>query len=182
MAEHLAALPNIKAPAINFQAWIEQHRHLLKPPVANKEMFVDAGDFIVMVVGGPNRRHDYHDDPREELFYQVQGDMFLNLMTPDGPKQQWVREGEMFLLPAHVRHSPQRPQEGSIGLVVELKRAPGEIDGFEWYCPSCSTLLHRVEVGLKDIVKDLPPLYEAFHASQEKRTCPSCGTLHPGKG
>jgi len=174
-------LPDIRMPAINFQAWIQENQHLLKPPVGNKEIFVDAGDFIVMVVGGPNRRLDYHDDPREEFFHQVKGNMFLELMTPDGPKQQWVREGDMFLLPAHVRHSPQRPEEGSIGIVVELKRQPEEIDGFEWYCGACGTLLHRVEVSLKDIVKDLPPLYDAFHNSTEKRTCPECGTLHPGK-
>lgn len=175
-------LPALTTTPLNFKAWVADNAHLLKPPVGNKEMFAEADDFIVMVVGGPNRRLDYHDDPREEFFYQVKGDMFLELMLPDGPAQQWIREGEMFMLPRHVRHSPQRPEEGSIGLVVEMKRAPGEIDGFEWYCANCATLLHRVEVELKDIVADLPPLYEEFHASADLRTCKRCGTLHPGKG
>jgi 3-hydroxyanthranilate 3,4-dioxygenase len=92
-----------------------------------------------------------------------------------------IREGEVFLLPAHVRHSPQRPQEGSIGLVVEPPRPPGAKDGFEWYCFECGTLLHRIEISVENIVRDLPPLYEAFFADDKKRTCSSCGALHPGK-
>lgn len=92
-----------------------------------------------------------------------------------------IREGEVFVLPPHVRHSPQRPVPGSIGLVVEGNRSPGQLDGFEWFCFGCGGLVHRVEVELKDIVKDLPPLYEAFYADEKARTCPACGALHPGK-
>ena len=166
--------------AFNFQAWIDEHKHLLKPPVGNKLVFEDA-DTIVQVVGGPNARADYHDDPCEEFFYQLKGDMVLKVM--DGGKfyDVPIREGEIFLLPAHVRHSPQRPQEGSIGLVVEPSRPPGAIDGFEWFCFECGELLHRVEVSLDNIVRDLPPLYEAFFADEKKRTCRKCGALHPGK-
>jgi len=80
-----------------------------------------------------------------------------------------------------VRHSPQRPMEGSIGLVIEPKRPNGEMDAFEWYCFDCKHLVHRVEVQLMSIVDDLPPLYQAFYADNEARTCPSCGALHPGK-
>jgi len=95
------------------------------------------------------------------------------------PKDVPIREGEILLLPAHVRHSPQRPEAGSVGLVVEKIR-PAEVkDGFEWYCPGCWTRVHRVEVGLKSIVRDLPPLFEAFYASERK--CPGCGRIHPGK-
>ncbi len=92
-----------------------------------------------------------------------------------------IREGEVFFLPKHVRHSPQRPMEGSVGLVIEPKRPPGEKDAFEWYCFECGGLVHRVEVLLKSIVDDLPPLYQAFYADDDARTCPDCGALHPGK-
>jgi 3-hydroxyanthranilate 3,4-dioxygenase len=88
----------------------------------------------------------------------------------------------MLLLPPHVRHSPQRPEEGSMCIVIERTRPEGDKDGFEWYCLECNTLLHRVEVQLKSIVNDLPPLFEAFYASQEQRACRHCGAHHPGKG
>ncbi|HXQ52200.1 MAG TPA: 3-hydroxyanthranilate 3,4-dioxygenase [Stellaceae bacterium] len=165
---------------INFKAWIEEHRHLLKPPVGNAQVWSDS-DFIVTVVGGPNARTDYHDDPLEEFFYQLSGDMVLRIMDEGRPRDIPIREGDIFLLPPHVRHSPQRPVPGSVGLVVERQRPPGLIDGFEWYCLACHGLLHRVEVQLVSIVKDLPPLFEQFYASRDKRTCRACGALHPGK-
>lgn len=162
------------------QAWIEANAHLLKPPVSNKLVFEDTG-MIVQVIGGPNQRVDFHDDPVEEFFYQLKGDMILKICEDGRIYDLPIREGEVFFLPPHVRHSPQRPVEGSIGLVVEGTRTPGEKDGFEWFCFSCTALVHRVEVELNNIVDDLPPLYEAFYADESKRTCPKCGTLHPGK-
>lgn len=166
--------------AFNFQRWIDDHRHLLKPPVGNRQIWEDA-DLMVTVVGGPNRRTDFHDDPVEEFFYQLKGDMVLKVVDNGDFYDVPVREGDIFLLPPHVRHSPQRPMEGSIGLVVEPKRPAGALDAFEWYCFECQGLVHRVEVGLVSIVRDLPPLYKAFYDSPEKRTCPHCGALHPGK-
>ena len=114
--------------AFNFQKWIDEHKHLLKPPVGNQLVFKDA-DLMVTVVGGPNSRCDYHDDPVEEFFYQLKGDMLLKLHdTATGDFYDVpIREGEIFLLPAHVRHSPQRPQEGSIGLVIEPARPEGAL-------------------------------------------------------
>lgn len=166
--------------AFNFQGWIDEHKHLLKPPVGNQQIWEDA-DMMVTVVGGPNKRTDYHDDPVEEFFYQIKGDMLLKLYDGDDFYDVPIREGEIFLLPAHVRHSPQRPQEGSIGLVIEPKRQIGELDAIEWYCFECSALVHRAEMQLKSIVEDLPPVYAQFYASEPARTCPDCGTLHPGK-
>ena len=165
----------------NFQAWIDENKHLLKPPVANKHLFDNKSEMIVMIIGGPNQRVDFHDDPVEEFFYQLKGDMVLKI-TEDGKIYDIpIKEGEVFMLPAHVRHSPQRPVEGSIGLVVEGNRVAGAEDGFEWFCFDCGALVHRVQVEVKDIVKDLPPLFNAFYASEEDRTCPSCNALHPGK-
>ena len=164
--------------AFNFAQWIERHAHLLKPPVGNRQVFAEAGDLIVMVVGGPNARTDYHDDPYEEFFYQLRGDIVLRVIEDGNPRELPVREGEVLLLPRHVRHSPQRPA-GSVGLVVEKVRPPGVDDGFEWYCPKCFTRIHRVEANVKSIVADLPPLFDYFYSSSRK--CPGCGQIHPGR-
>ena len=166
--------------AFNFTQWIDRHAHLLKPPVANRQVFMEAEDLIVMVVGGPNARSDYHDDPYEEFFYQLRGNMVLRIMEDGRPRDVPIREGEILLLPGHVRHSPQRPEPGSVGLVVEKIRPRGVLDGFEWFCPGCHALVHRVEVHVKNIVTDLPPLFDAFYAGPRK--CPGCGQVHPGKG
>lgn len=165
----------------DFKAWIEENRHLLKPPVNNKQLFDEKTGMVVMMVGGPNMRVDFHDDPVEEFFYQLQGNMILKIAEGGKIYDVPVKEGEVFLLPPHARHSPQRPEAGSIGLVVEGTRRAGDIDGFEWFCFNCGERVHRVEVELQDIVKDLPPLYDAFYGDEAARTCKSCGTLHPGK-
>ena len=133
--------------AFNFQKWIDEHRHLLKPPVGNKKVFED-GEMTVQVVGGPNERTDYHDDPVEEFFYQLKGDMVLKVVDNGKFYDVPIREGDVFLLPAHVRHSPQRPRD-SVGLVVEAAR-PHELDAFEWYCFECGALVHRIEVKVQD--------------------------------
>jgi len=166
--------------AFNFKAWIDEHRHLLKPPVGNQQVWENA-DLMVTVVGGPNKRTDFHDDPVEEFFYQLEGDMVLKLYDGTEFYDVPIRQGDIFLLPPHMRHSPQRPQPGSIGLVIEPKRPAGSKDAIEWYCFGCGALVHRVEFQLQSIVRDLPPVYQAFYASTEARTCPSCGELHPGK-
>ncbi|GII75156.1 3-hydroxyanthranilate 3,4-dioxygenase [Sphaerisporangium rufum] len=164
----------------NFQRWIDEHRELLKPPVGNVQIWEDTG-LIVTVVGGPNQRTDFHDDPLEEFFYQLSGNMVLRVMEEEGrpPVDVQINEGDVFLLPPHVRHSPQRPEPGSIGLVVEFTRPAGDIDAFEWYCMECHHLVHRSEVQLRSIVDDLPPLFERFYAGD--RTCPHCGARHPGR-
>jgi 3-hydroxyanthranilate 3,4-dioxygenase len=168
----------MRAP-FNFQRWIDEHRDLLCPPVGNAQIYEDT-DFIVTVVGGPNQRTDYHDDPLEEFFYQLKGDMVLRLMEDGRPRDLPIREGDIFLLPPHVRHSPQRPA-GSVGLVIEYRRPEGLRDAFEWYCLACHARVHRVEVQLKSIVRDLPPLFAQFYDNPALRTCAACGTVHPGR-
>lgn len=169
-----------KLAAFNFQQWIEENKHLLKPPVGNVQIWTDT-DMMVTVVGGPNKRTDFHDDPVEEFFYQLKGDMVLKVIEDGEHRDVFIREGDIFFLPPHIRHSPQRPMEGSIGLVIEPKRMDGDKDAFEWYCFNCQTLVHRVEVQLTSIVKDLPPLFNAFYEDKDARTCSHCGELHPGK-
>jgi 3-hydroxyanthranilate 3,4-dioxygenase len=163
----------------NFRRWIDEHRELLQPPVGNAQVWEDA-DFIVTVVGGPNQRTDYHDDPLEEFFLQLEGDMVLRLMENGRPRDLPIRQGDIFLLPPHVRHSPQRPA-GSVGLVIEYRRPEGVRDAFEWYCLACHARVYRVEVQLRSIVRDLPPLFAQFYDHIELRKCPACGTVHPGK-
>ena len=165
---------------VNFARWIEDNKHLLKPPVGNKTLAVGK-DFIVMIVGGPNDRTDFHVDPYEEWFYQLKGNMVLKVGDNGNFYDVPIKEGEVFLLPPHVRHSPQRPA-GSIGLVVEPKRYNDDPnDAFEWYCFECNSLVHRIEVKVEHLVRDLPPLYEAFFNDEKARTCKKCGALHPGK-
>lgn len=160
--------------AFNFRRWIDEHRHLLKPPVGNKRVFRDS-EFIIMVVGGPNARKDYHVDPGEEFFYQLEGDMLLKTVQDGRPVDVPIREGEILLLPAGVPHSPRR-SANTVGLVIERERRPGERDGFQWYCERCGNLLYEEFIELTDIETQMPPLFDRFYSSLEHRTCKQCGT------
>jgi len=158
----------------NLNNWIAENRHLLKPPVGNQCVYKDAGDFIVMVVGGPNSRKDFHFNESEELFYQLEGDIVVRVVDEGKVVDMPIKAGDMFLLPARTPHSPQRT-EGSIGIVVEKKRENKEIDGFMWFCESCGEKLYEEYFELTDIVKQLPPVMERFYADEDKRTCKHCG-------
>ena len=160
-------------PPINFKKWIDENRELLKPPVCNKVVYEDT-EFIIMVVGGPNTRKDYHVDEGEEFFYQLEGKMILRIMEDSKPKDIHINEGEIFLLPSKVPHSPQR-YENSVGLVIERKRTKDELDGFQWYCDKCGNLLYEKFFPLTDIEKDLPIVFNEFWSNKKYRTCKRCG-------
>ena len=162
-------------PPINFKKWIKNNRHLLKPPVGNKVVY-DQGDFIIMVVGGPNSRKDYHVDPVEEFFYQIEGEMILKIIEDGNQVDINIREGEIFLLPKNIPHSPQR-FKNTVGLVVEYKRAEGDLDAFQWYCDDCGNLLHEVTLQLENIVSQLPPLFNNYWENIDSRTCSNCGKI-----
>ena len=147
-------------PPINFKQWIEDNRKLLKPPVGNKCVYEDA-EFIIMVVGGPNARKDYHFEEGEEFFYQIEGDITLKVIDNGEPKDIPIREGEIFLLPPRTPHSPQRPAN-TVGLVVERKRLEEEMDAFMWFCESCDTKLYEEFFPLTNIVDDLPPILNRY--------------------
>ena len=161
--------------AFNLRQWIDANRSLLRPPVGNKRVFRD-GDFIIMVVGGPNARKDYHVDPGEEFFYQLEGDMVLRTMQAAAPVDVPIRAGEVLLLPPKVPHSPQR-SANTVGLVIERARRTGELDGFQWYCERCGHLLYEEFFELTDIEKQFPPVFERFFASAARRTCSRCHTV-----
>ena len=160
----------------NLQKWIDEHRDELKPPVGNRNLYKDAGDYIVMIVAGPNARKDYHYNETEELFYQLEGDINVRIQEDGKAVDIPITAGEMVLLPANVPHSPMR-SEGSIGLVIECKRTHGEQDGLMWFCDNCNNKLHEYKFPLTDIEKDFIPRFREFYASKELRTCTACGTV-----
>lgn len=159
-------------PPINFKKWIEDNRDAFKPPVGNKKIWENT-DFMAFVVGGPNQRKDYHIDPSEEFFYQLEGEMTLKIVEDGEFKDITIGEGEIFLLPSMVPHSPQRG-ENTIGLVIEHKRAEGDNDGLRWYCEDCGEVLHEEFFYLTDIVEQLGSAIQAFWADDEARTCDNC--------
>ena len=160
----------------NIKKWIDENRHLLKPPVGNQQVYKGNDDFIVMVVGGPNSRKDYHFDEGEEFFYQLEGDIILKIIEDGKPRDIEIKEGEIFLLPARVPHSPRRPAN-TIGLVIERYRRKGEKDGLIWYCENCGNKLYEEYTEINDIVGQLPPIMERFWSNPEHTTCKKCGTV-----
>lgn len=165
---------SIRKP-FNFKHWIDDHRHLLKPPVGNKQVYEDA-DFIIMVVGGPNARKDYHYNETEEFFYQLEGDILVKIQENGKAVDVPIKEGDIFLLPPNIPHSPIRPAN-TVGLVIEMKRKAGEKDGLMWFCDSCNNKLFEERFPLSSIEKDFLPVFKKFYASEELRTCDKCGTV-----
>ena len=159
---------------INFKRWIDENRDKLKPPVGNQQVWADR-DFMVTVVGGPNARTDYHVNEGEEFFYQLEGDMNLRMWVDGAPQDFPICEGEIYLLPPKVPHSPQR-LANTVGLVIERRRQPGELDQFVWYCDQCRSKVYEESVHVTDIVKQLPPIFDRFYGKPENCTCKKCGT------
>jgi 3-hydroxyanthranilate 3,4-dioxygenase len=154
----------------NLNNWINENRHLLKPPVGNKNIYVDSGDYIVMIVAGPNARKDYHYNETEELFYQLEGTIKVVIQENGEHKEMEMNAGDMYLHPAKTPHSPVR-SENSIGLVIERKRAgKGFTDGLLWFCDNCNHKIHEVYFELNDIEKDFLPHFKHFYNSKKHRT------------
>jgi 3-hydroxyanthranilate 3,4-dioxygenase len=166
---------------LNFPRWLQEHAHLLKPPVGNQIVWQDS-DFMVTVVGGPNERTDFHDDPLEEFFYQFKGNAHLLLCDRGRYERVDLKEGDIFLMPPHVLHSPQRPEADSRCLVIERQRAEGQRDAFQWNCAACGALVRRHELQLGSIVADLPKVFNSFYATDDRqRRRPACGEVHLGR-
>ncbi|KAJ1656236.1 3-hydroxyanthranilic acid dioxygenase [Dispira simplex] len=173
------------AQPINFPHWLETHRHVLAPPVGNAVL--QQGDFLIMVVGGPNQRTDYHVNETEEWFYQYKGDMILKVVDESKPAKDPdrfidvnIRQGDMFLLPAGVPHSPVRFAE-TVGLVVERKRKPDEVDRLRWYCEGCLEVVHEEGFYCQDLGKDLKPIIQKYAQQEALRTCRHCGYVNVAK-
>jgi len=164
--------------AFPLAAWIDTNRHLLKPPVGNK--CIVNGDYIVMVVGGPNARDDFHIEDGPEWFHQLEGEMVLRVQEEGRVRDISIRAGECFYLPPGVPHSPQRPA-GSVGLVIERRRLPGELDGLRWYCRQCNTPVHEVFFVLTDIENQFQPVFDRYRSDPALRTCRHCGFVNPAE-
>jgi len=159
----------------NLQQWIDENRHLLKPPVANKNLYPEGTDYIVMIVGGPNARKDYHYNETEELFYQIEGNITVRIQEDDQTVDIHLGPGDMFLCPAKVPHSPVR-SEGSIGLVIERVRIGTDYtDGLLWFCEKCNNKLHETYFPLKNIEQDFLPRFKEYYADEHLRSCKKCG-------
>ncbi len=159
---------------LNLFQWIEDNRHLLKPPVGNRLVWENT-DFMVTLVGGPNARKDFHVNPTEEFFYQIEGNMVLRIIDENKKiKDIPIKQGEIFLLPPNVPHSPQR-KENTIGMVIERTRESN--DALEWYCENCNHLLYHAELFLTNLTTQLQPILKQFYESDDLRTCKNCGSI-----
>jgi len=166
---------NRLASPLNFKGWIEENRHLLKPPVSNKVVYKD-GNFIIQVVGGPNSRTDFHVNQTDEFFYQLEGNMFLRVINEKGRVEEiHVKEGDIFLLPGGVPHSPQR-SENSVGLVIEKRRQPVDTDGLLWVCSQCNKELYSEYFHLENIETQFKAVFERFYNSDHVKC--SCGHVN----
>ncbi len=159
----------------NFKKWIDENRHLLKPPVNNKVVYKDA-EFIVMVVGGPNSRKDYHYNESEEFFYQLEGDIIVQIQENGKAVEVEIKEGDIFLLPPKVPHNPRR-FANSIGLVMERRRKDNEKDGLLWFCENCNHPLHEAYFNLTDIATQFQVEFKRFYENETLRTCKKCNTI-----
>jgi len=173
--------PDHYSQPLNFDHWVSSNAHLLKPPVGNQQIWKNS-DLICTVVGGPNQRTDFHVDPYEEYFHQFKGNASVLIADRGKIERVHLREGDIFLMPAYVRHSPQRPEAGSLCTVIERSRPVGVMDAFEWYCAQCGGLVARRELQLHSIVEDLPKAFSSFYDTTEaERKCSHCGTVHSGR-
>ena len=164
--------------AFNLKRWIDEHRDLLKPPIGAEMIWKDS-QFIVMIIGGPNARRDFHIDPSDEFFYQLEGDMVLEYIGGEGKRRrETIREGDVLLLAANTPHSPQRPAN-TVGVVVERVRQAGELESYAWYCERCDGKLYELSRGDADLLADLRNASMQFNASDSLRTCKACGYVQP---
>lgn len=163
-------------PPFHLHRWIADNRDKLKPPVGNFALW-DNGGFLVMVLGGPNARTDYHVNPGEELFYQVEGDIVVRVLEDGQPRDIPIKEGEIFLLPARVPHSPQRPA-GTVGIVVEFPRLTKEDHHLQWVCKACGHTVNDFAFQPADLGKQIKEMLTKWNGDESLRKCPACGTVN----
>ena len=160
--------------------WISDNSEKLKPPLGAETLWKDT-DLMVTIVGGPNKRTDFHIDPFEEFFFQIKGDITLRIQEDGKARDVVVREGDVFMLPPYVPHAPMRPA-GTVGLIAERKRHKDDpVDAFAWYCEKCNHELFRKEAFIDVLERDMPPVFEAYYGDPSNQTCDACGHVNPGR-
>lgn len=163
---------------INITKWLKENEHLLKPPVGNV-MLHNGNDFTTMIVGGPNKRTDYHINETEEWFYQYKGKMTLKVVQ-DGFKDITIDEGDLFLLPGNTPHCPVR-YANTVGIVIERVRPGSAIDTLRWYCDNCRKDFYEETFPLTDLGTQLKPIIERYANTEALRTCKHCGHVNEAK-
>ena len=163
----------------HLKQWVAENLHLFNPPFKTNRVLAYHKDFIVMILRGPNTRLDFHVEPGEEFFYQIEGDIELHIKSADDRRQVVkIREGDVFLCPGGLAHSPRREAE-TWGLVIERKRHPDEMEEFVWFCEKCDERVHSQTVAQGDIAAQVGRIYEAFNSDANLRTCTACGYVFP---
>uniref|UniRef100_A0A672FBH7 3-hydroxyanthranilate 3,4-dioxygenase n=1 Tax=Salarias fasciatus TaxID=181472 RepID=A0A672FBH7_SALFA len=152
---------------VNVENWITENQNAFLPPVCNKLMHFSQ--LLIMFVGGPNTRKDYHIEEGEELFYQLKGDMCLKVIENGKHKDVHIKEGEMFLLPARIPHSPQR-QANTVGLVVERRRLLTETDCLRYFVDNTTDTLFERWFYCQNLGTQLVPIIKEFMASEQSKT------------
>ena len=163
---------------LDLAQWIAANASSFRPPVANKVVF-PGSEFIFMVVRGPNARNDFHINPGDEIFYQLEGTIAVDVRHDDGRiERRLVGAGDVMLVPGGTAHSPLRPPD-TWGVVIERTRREGEIDQIVWFCPKCGNELRRAPFALSDIETELTTIIDAFNADVDARRCRRCGNVLP---
>ncbi|XP_023411082.1 3-hydroxyanthranilate 3,4-dioxygenase isoform X2 [Loxodonta africana] len=152
---------------VRVKTWVEENRASFLPPVCNKLLHQEQ--LKIMFVGGPNTRKDYHIEEGEEVFYQLEGDMVLKVLEQGKHRDVVIRQGEIFLLPAGVPHSPQR-FANTMGLVIERRRLQTELDGLRYYVGDTVDVLFEKWFYCKDLGTQLAPIIQQFFSSEQYRT------------
>jgi 3-hydroxyanthranilate 3,4-dioxygenase len=163
----------------HLKKWVAENHDYFNPPFRTNRLLVHHKDFLVMILRGPNTRLDFHIEPGDEFFYQVEGDMELHL-KPEGERRQVVtiREGEIFVSPGGLAHSPRR-FENTWGLVIERRRRPGEKEEFAWFCEKCDELVLSRVMDPDNIPAQVSQVYQEFNDNEKLRTCRACGYVFP---
>ena len=162
----------------DLKRWVEEHKDEFNPPFKTNRLLVHHRDFLVMILRGPNTRLDFHIEPGDEFFYQIEGSMELHL-KPAGERRRVVtiRKGEIFVCPGGLPHSPRR-FENTWGLVIERKRRAGEQEQFAWFCEACDELVLSRTMDPENISAQVERVYREFNENPGIRTC-RCGYVFP---
>ncbi|KAI1866738.1 hypothetical protein JX265_002283 [Neoarthrinium moseri] len=179
MADVGASAPTVLPPPLAFAAWLGENQSKLQPPVNNYCLY-SGNDFVLMVVGGPNERNDFHVNETEEWFYQLKGEMVLRIVENGAFRDVRIKEGEMFLLPGNVPHNPIRFAD-TTGLVMERKRPEKALDRLRWYCTKGHheelTIIREEVFHCVDLGTQLKPLIRNWQEDEESRRCKVCGQV-----
>jgi len=163
-------LPHLKG--FNLQNWIDENRGNW----GQRRVIWQDSDFIAFVTRGPNKRKDYHINPGDEIFYQLEGELNLHYLKEDKRDVAVLRAGDLFLLPAKIPHSPRRA-DGSWTFVIERRRGAEEIDRFIWPCENCGSNLYETEVRFDDPGDAVNRATNSLKSDAVLATCKKCGQV-----